>query len=247
LFTVGIYSLWLSFPIVIDYLFRVKMVNTQLTLFRDTAVDDGGAAITEPQLIDARRLVVILSIIGCLVYIYRYPFFDRHDRLRMHYGLDNRYLKGIYTTEERATALNELFHEADKYVKKDDYLLAYQCMPMLNYAYRAKPFMRNSYPWLYEAKVFKEELNKGLVEAGTLPIVIMQKVKTIGNMSNWPDSSHVYNADWEKKNEERNGYMNDFLESNSYHEVWSNEIFRIFLPPQRAVGISEFGNSTISQ
>ncbi len=102
-------------------------------------------------------------------------------------AINNKYLKGIFTTPERATALNEMLQEAAKYVKPNDYMLAYQCTPMLNYATATRPYMRNSYPWLYEAETFKTELYKGWEETKVLPVIIMQKIKTIGASSNWPD------------------------------------------------------------
>jgi hypothetical protein len=230
IYTVGIYSLWLSFPIIIDYLFKIASVNNQLTLFRREAIDNAGFVITEPQLKQIRNYTILVCIFGCLVYTYRYPFFDRHNRLKMHYSINNKYLKGILTTRERAAAMNELLQESAKYLKPNDYMLAYQCMPMLNYITATRPYMRNSYPWLYDAETFRTELYKGFDEAKTLPVVIMQKIKTIGNSSNWPDPSSEDTSSYEKKNEKRNAYMNEFLQAYNYREVWSNDVFRIFIP-----------------
>jgi hypothetical protein len=230
LFTVGIYSIWLSFPIVIDYLFSITSVESRISLSRKTASDHAALSISTMQLSQIRNLVVTLCIFGCLVYTYYYPFFDRHDRLKMTYSIDNKNLKGIFTSKERATALSELFTESAKYLKPNDYMIAYQCMPMLNYATNTRPYMRNSYPWLYDAETFKTELYKGFEETKVLPVIIMQKIKTIGASSNWPDPSHEDVTTYEKKNEKRDSYMNEFLQSNHYKEVWSNNVFRIFVP-----------------
>lgn len=235
LFTVGIYSIWLSFPIAIDYLYNIKSVNSRFILSRQTAADSAEIIIPEQSLKQIVNWTVIISIFACLVYTYRYPFFDRHDRLEMTSSINNKYLKGILTTRERAAALNEMLQESAKYVKPNDYLIAYQCMPMLNYATRTKPYMRNSYPWLYEAETFKTELYKGLEETKVLPVVIMQKIKTTGLSSNWPDPTPEDLSDYLKKNEKRDGYMNEFLQNNNYREVWSNHVFRIFLPPAAVI------------
>jgi hypothetical protein len=230
IFTVGIYSLWLSFPVAINYLFSATSLTGQITLFRSNTLDNGGFVITEPQLKQIRNLVVFVCMVGSLVHTYRYPFFDKHDRLKMASSIDSKYLKGIFTTKERATALNELLQESSKYVKENDYMLAYQCTPMLNYITHTTPYMRNSYPWLYDAETFKTELYKGLDETKTLPVVVMQKIKTIGASSNWPDPATEDVSVYEKKNEKRNSYMNEFLQNNNYKEVWSNNVFRIFVP-----------------
>ncbi|HEY6502828.1 MAG TPA: hypothetical protein VIZ28_02525 [Chitinophagaceae bacterium] len=230
LFTVGIYSIWLSFPIVIDYLYNIKSVNSRFTLTRKNAADDAGVMINEMQLQQIRNWIVVVCLFGCLVYTYRYPFFDRHDRLKMTSSIDNKYLRGILTTPERATALNEMLRESARYLQSNDYMLAYQCLPMLNYATRTRPYMRNSYPWLYEAETFKTELYKGLEETKTLPVVIMQKMKTTGTSSNWPDATTEDVSVYEKNNEKRDAYMNEFMQQNNYKEVWSNNVFRIFVP-----------------
>jgi hypothetical protein len=230
LFTVGIYSIWLSFPIAIDYLYNITSVNTQITLARKTVSDNARVLIAEPQLQQIRNWTVIVSIFACLVYTWRYPFFDRHERLKMTSSIDNKYLRGILTTKERAAALNEMLQESAKYLKPDDYMISYQCMPMLNYATQTRPYMRNSYPWLYEAETFKAELYKSFEETKVLPVVIMQKMKTIGASSNWPDPSPEDVTTYEKKNEKRDMYMNEFMQANHYKEVWSNNVFRIFVP-----------------
>ena len=231
LFTVGIYSIWLSFPIVIDYLFSITTVNSQFTLSRKNASDSTSLIVEAHQLSQIRNWIVIICMFGCLVYTYYYPFFDRHNRLKMIYSIDNKNLKGIFTTKERAAALNEMLHESANYLKPNDYMIAYQCMPMLNYATNTRPYMRNSYPWLYDAETFKTELYKGFDETKTLPVVIMQKIKTIGGSSNWPDPSSEDMGSWEQKNAKRDSYMNEFLQANNYKEVWSNAVFRIFVPP----------------
>jgi hypothetical protein len=174
---------------------------------------------------------VIVSIFACLVYTWRYPFFDRHDRLEMTSSIDNKYLKGIFTTKERAAALNDLLHETQKYAKPDDYLIAYQCIPMINYLTRTKPYMRSSYPWLYEAETFKAQLDEGLQETKTLPVVIVQKIKTIGASSNWPDSTSEDLSVYQNKNAKRDAYMNEFLQAHQYEEVWDSRYFKLFVPP----------------
>jgi hypothetical protein len=125
--------------------------------------------------------------------------------------------------------LNELLNESSKYLKENDYMLAYQCTPMLNYITHTTPYMRNSYPWLYDAETFKTELYKGLDKTKTLPVVVMQKIKTIGASSNWPDPTTEDVSVYEKKNAIRNKYMNEFLQSNNYKEVWGNNVFSIFV------------------
>jgi hypothetical protein len=148
----------------------------------------------------------------------------------MHYAIENKYLKGIYTSKERANMVNGLLRESAKYIRQDDYVLAYDCIPMFHYITATKPYMRNPSPYLYAADVFKKELDRAQHENGRLPVVVTEKIKTIGSGSNWPDSSSMHDAEWESRNQERNIYLNDFLNKNHYQEIWANEIFRILIP-----------------
>jgi hypothetical protein len=234
LFTVGIYSVWLSLPIAVDYLFRMKLSDNRFTHFINKIFDKAGLKITESQLNQIKKYTVIVCLFGSLVYTYRYPWFDRHDRLKMTSSLNNKYLRGIFTTKERAAILNELFTEIQKYVRPNDYLLCYQNIPLINYVTATRPYMRNSLPWFYDAETFKTELYKGLEETKVLPVVVMQKIKFAGVSSNWPDPTpspedvETYN----RKNEPRNAYMKEFLQTENYREVWSNYAFKILVPPQ---------------
>lgn len=230
LFTVGIYSMWLSLPIAIDYLFRLKAASGQLAFERSAGTERYLFAVSPGQVRNAVNSITVVCLFGCLVYTWRYPFFDRHERLKMTSGIDNKYLRGILTTPERATALNELLRQIPNYIKPGDYLMAYQTVPMLNYITDTRPFMRNSYPWLYDAKTFRTELYKGVEETKTLPVIIRQKIKTIGASSNWPDPSPEDLSEYEQKNAERDRYLEEFLASNQYRQAWSSEYFSIFVP-----------------
>lgn len=232
LFTVGIYSIWLSLPVCVDYLYKMKLSDNRFTLFFKNLFEKVGLYITDRQLRQVKNCTVIVCLFGSLVYVYRYPWFDRHDRLKMTYSMDNKYLRGIYTTKERAAIMNELFAEIKKYVQPNDYLLGYQNIPMINYVTNTRPYMRNSLPWFYDAETFNTEIYKGLEETKVLPVVVMQKIKLGGVSSNWPDSPpsqediDIYN----KGNEKRNAYMHQFLEKHNYREVWSNYVFKILIP-----------------
>lgn len=231
LFTVGIYSLWLILPMTIDYLFKINTVNGRLTIFRADAADTGEVLFERKQLHDIRRWTVLVLAFGCLVYSYRYPFFDRQDRLDMTATIDNPRAKWVHTTPQRAKLVNEMLAELNTRVKEDDYLLGYQTIPLVNYLTNTKPYVRSSYPWLYEAEVFKKELTRSLTQTHTLPVVVMQKVKFTGSSSTWP-SQDMHTKGWNESNAERDKYMYEFLAANFYTKVWSNEVFSIWTSTQ---------------
>ncbi|MBC7947907.1 MAG: glycosyltransferase family 39 protein [Chitinophagaceae bacterium] len=241
LYTVGRYSLWLSFPIAIDYLFNFNSYTSRLNFFGKRVAIGPFLTSATAQMKGIMTVVSIILIIGCLYHSYYYPFFDKHERTRMAYAVDNKYMRAVYTTKERATILNELLAESDKYVRAGEYVLAYHSIPMYHYMTQTKPFLRNSMPWFYEAALFSEELNQSLKDKKILPAVVQQLKKTVGNAGNWPDAPAFYDSAWHKKNEPRDSVLNSFLQRNSYKEVWKNDVFRILVPSTDTVNNSLLG------
>jgi hypothetical protein len=229
LFTVGKYSLWLSFPIAIDYIFNIRAID-KLTLLGKTIPLPSFLSFSESQLKGIRKFTVIGCVLACLYFTYYYPFFDKHDRVTMHYPVNNKNMKGIYTTKDRAAVLNELLEESSKYVKPGQYVLAYHSIPMYHYWTETVPYLRNSMPWFYEAGLFRDELNKTYEEEKVLPVVVVQLKKTVGNAGEWPDPPSFYDSAWHKRNLPRDSVLNEFLNDHHYREVWKNDIFKILIP-----------------
>jgi hypothetical protein len=185
------------------------------------------------QMSGLRNACIYLTLIFILSVTYYYPYFDRSDRSGMRYPVNNAHMKGIYTTEHRARVINELLAQSTVYTKPEDYVLAYDCIPMYYFMTDTKPFMHNSWVWLYDDAVFKQELYKSLRETGICPVVIMQKRSTIGN--NWPDN---YNEDYEFRPKAM-AYMQDFLKTFQYRQVWENDFFKIYIPANKTPSFSK--------
>lgn len=229
LFTVGKYSLWLSIPIAIDYLYNIRSIS-KLTFAGKSISLSPLLTFSEPQLKEIRKGTVIICVFACLYFSYYYPFFDKHDRRAMHYSINNKHMRGIYTVKERATILNELLEESSKYIKPGVDVLAYHSIPMFHYWTETKPYLRNSMPWFYEAGLFREELNATLEEKKILPVVVQQLKKLVGNAGEWPDPPSFYDSAWHKRNVPRDSILNEFLKTHNYKEVWKNSVFKILIP-----------------
>ncbi len=139
-------------------------------------------------------------------------------------------MRGIYTTKERASILNELLEQSAKYVKPGQYVLAYHSIPMYHYWTETVPFLRNSMPWFYEAPWLREELNATVEEKKILPVVVQQLKKTVGNAGEWPDPPSYYDSAWHKRNLPRDSVLNEFMSIHHYKEVWKNDVFKILIP-----------------
>jgi hypothetical protein len=231
LLTVGKYSIWIILPITIDYLLNIQALSSQVIL------SENSQHLYE-QVMDTKHMsglrytCIYLTLAFILSVSYYYPYFDRSGRSEMHYGIHNSHVRGIYTTESRARVINEMLTASARYVKPDDYVLAFESIPMYHYLTDTKPFMHNSWVRLYSDFVFRKELYKSLQETHILPVVIMQKRSTLGN--NWPDN---YTEDFKFKPEQL-ADMRDFLKANQYKQVWQNDFFEIFEPVNKMASLT---------
>lgn len=229
--TVGIYCLWISFPIALDYFLKIKKTNISVSIIESKSSFTTALESNQTRWNKFLKYSIMLGICACLYHAWYYPFFDYHDRLKMHHGLENEHMQGIFTTKERAEVINDLIVESKKYVRKGDLVLAYHSFPIFHYMTETIPYVRNSMPWFYNTVIFEEELQNAYQRTGLLPVVIRQKRKTFGKSdSGWPDAPIYYDSIWYQKNRGRDSCMNNFLREYKYRNVWENQIFEILTP-----------------
>ena len=227
--TVEIYSLWIAFPIVADRIIAVTSgtvftFNDNIKPFRISRF------MQDNQLAEARKIIVALTIFASLFYTYDYPHSDMENRAAMRYAVDNKYMRGIFTTKERAEEINQLLAASSKYVKPNDHVLAYDCVPIFHFMTETIPYTRNPWPWLYQSNTFKKELEIAAGSNKQLPVIIMQTALTLGNGKNWPLKKITQDYLKLPINIDRNEILEDFINEHKYHEVWSNDYFKILIP-----------------
>lgn len=227
--TVEIYSLWIVFPIVADRIIAVSS-DTIFTFKNHIKPFRMSYFIQDSQLAEARKIIVALTIFASLFYTYDYPHSDMENRAAMRYSVDNKYMKGIYTTKERAEEINELLAASSKYVKANDRVLAYDCVPIFHFMTETIPYTRNPWPWLYQSNTFKKELEIAVSNNRHLPVIVMQTALTLGNGKNWPVKNITQDYLRLPINLDRNEILEDFIIEHKYHEVWSNDYFKILIP-----------------
>jgi hypothetical protein len=220
MYSMGRYSLWLALPVATHYFFGLGRGPASWT-----ALD------LSPQVLSGmRRWTVSFFLLLFGYYALTYTWYDSRDRTKMIYSVNNQYVRGVFTTKAKADALNELLSASARYVHKDDYVLVYDLFPLYYPMTQTKPFVRNSWPKLYDRVVFNQELQKAVEEKKMLPVIIYQTINTTGSL-NWPDI-HDQNKDWDL-NQPRNAGIRQFLDSNHYRLTWENIAFKIYVPPAR--------------
>ena len=232
--TVEIYSLWIAFPIVADRIIAATS-GTVFTFKNNIKPIRISHFMQDNQLAEARKIIVALTIFASLFYTYDYPHSDMENRAAMRYSVDNKHMRGIFTTKERAEEINELLAASSKFVKPNDRVLAYDCVPIFHFMTETIPYTRNPWPWLYQSNTFKKELEIATGNNRKLPVIIMQTALTLGNGKNWPVKNITQDYLKLPINIDRNEILEDFINEHKYHEVWSNDYFKILIPENTVI------------
>ncbi|GHT53301.1 hypothetical protein FACS1894145_5380 [Bacteroidia bacterium] len=170
-------------------------------------------------------LFFALYVISCLVNVSYKAYCDDGSRLEKRYRTDNSKFT-VFTTKDKADAINELLFSLNKYVKKDDYLLCFESLPMIHYLTETKPYIGVSWVWCYTPGNFKKHLDQSVATL-PLPVVLQQKCQPIGG--NWTVPEYVdKKSDPFLYNMERIGYFEKFIRDNQYKVTWENDLFVIY-------------------
>lgn len=233
IYTVGLYTLWIALPVAVDYFAKWQRLDSQWAM-QGREESWRFSLLLKPEQFRVIGLIGTLLIFFALLrQAYYYPFFDWNARTRMTAQVDNSYMRGVFTTKERATAINELLNESKKYIHAGDAVLIYHSVPLLHYMTNTKPYLRNSMPWLYEGSFFANELNTTAEKTGQLPVIIRQLIKTVDDAAMWPDPPAKFDENWSKINEKRDQALDQFIQKYQYREVWTNKIFSILVPADK--------------
>jgi hypothetical protein len=123
--------------------------------------------------------------------------------------------------------VEELLTATSEYIKPDDYVLAYGDIPMYYYLTETKPYLGNPWPGMYTSDMLRNAINSSLKEINHLPLVVLQKVKTIN--TNWPENDNISYFEI-KEYEKRNYYIKKFLDKFDYKLIWENKAFSVMKP-----------------
>jgi hypothetical protein len=180
----------------------------------------------------------IFTFVFCSLYalyglhtVSRQAYFDQGSRWEKLFKADNEKFT-VFTSEEKAKIIDELLSELEKYVKKDDYLLCFESLPMIHYLTETKPYMGNPWVWCYSSESFKKNLDMATAHI-SLPIVLRQKCQPIGGC--WTKQSPMdlpyYRSEILDKylyKQSVHDYFEKFLKDNRYQIVWENDLFSIY-------------------
>jgi Dolichyl-phosphate-mannose-protein mannosyltransferase len=225
IYSSGYVSIWLSVPLFFYFVSQIKIA----TITIETKYTILSKALSKDMIAQMLVLIVISYFTAKIYNISQEAYFDEGSRFEKTYKVNNRFAKGIYTTKERATIINNLLINLEQYVSPNDYLLAYDKIPMIHFLTETKPYMYNPWIWIYDGYSFNKNLNRAESDIDVLPIIVQQKFETISNFSEpMLDYMSENKKDIYTYSKERVIAMNNFIKRNHYKIVWSNPYFNIY-------------------
>src|SRR5450432_3994427 len=228
----GSTALWIGMPIAVDFFLRIFFISIKGSFASRNQSDTKALpsvinlSVSDKQLQGVWKWGIYTCIILLLVHTVFYTYNDHPNRLKMTYTVNNAFIKGIFTTRERANAVDELLTESSKFIRQNDYVIAYKEIPMFYALTKTRPYVKTSWLSLFDIATLDAELNTALSETHILPVVVYQKVQTLPSQY-WPNQSED-NSSFDLDNP-KNAPIKKFLNSNNYKLVWENIAFRIYL------------------
>lgn len=156
-------------------------------------------------------------------------YFDEGWRWEKTYRIDNP-LANTFTTKKNKQEAEALLEVLPRYVKKGDYTLYFQSIPMLHFLTETKPYTGNPWVWSYDSSNLEKQLQRARKKHKELPVIVREK----SCVTLWQTPY----KDWNNENApttyfHKNGRVkaiNRFIKDNNYEVVWENHLFQILLP-----------------
>ena len=177
-----------------------------------------------------RLFFIVFYVLFCVYGLYvvsRNAYYDRGTRWEKRYRADNDKFT-VFTSKDKAQAMDVLLSELGKYVHKGDYLFCFESLPMIHYLTETKPYIGIAWVWGYDSDNFIRHL-KNSAQTIPLPVVVRQKCQPMGGYWTVPYISPPGNPLATK--EKTLIFFEKFLEDNHYAIAWENDLFQIYTPP----------------
>lgn len=221
----GYMCIWLATPLFFHLLTQFENFNINYKTNHETV-----KIVISANMLRNTVIVLVLSYFIAKAYnVSNEAYFDEGSRFNKTFVINNKLANGIYTTQQRAEIINDLLVNLDEYVEPDDYLFAYDNIPMVHFLTETKPYMYNPWVWIYDGHSFEKNIARAEKEIGVLPIIVQQKFDTVGSFSqpitNYMSESQDTSVFFDKR---RVVAMNAFIKRNNYEIVWSNPYFNIY-------------------
>jgi hypothetical protein len=174
--------------------------------------------------------VAFLCALGVvqLTNIANQAYFDKGSRLNKRHAINHPIAKNILTTRFRADLMNHFIPALNRHISPDDYVLAFEHIPMIHAITRSKPYLFSPWP-AYDSATFAKQLWRA-EKTLPLPVVVAQHFESFPDWSAPQDDYFAEDKPNDyKHNSGRTKLFNAFLERHNYQQVWTNGFFSIWV------------------
>ena len=185
-----------------------------------------GALMKRNSLIGGERLVkclIFALVISVSIYVWRGAARDEPDRTRLTCSVDVPEYCGMFTTSERARAIEDVVRNVRRLVADVETLLVFPHSQGLYACVDRPPFLECASSNLYDTNTWDAAIERAWARyRGRLPLVVEEKWAT--GYSAWPRVRIPYiskESPYYKK-------FAEFLQKNGYALVWENEDFKVW-------------------
>ncbi|MDI6717435.1 MAG: glycosyltransferase family 39 protein [Patescibacteria group bacterium] len=204
----ALYLIPISFPIVVNYIHNIKKIDFSLKISQLKYLKDISFVINEKIIKSGKYFILAVFIPYALTNAFAFSYDDSYNRFLLNTKINSNYLKGIYTTEEKAIPLNELLLQLPKYIQKNDTILVTWIAPIIYYITETKPYFPSPWTEIYDRDQITAFLNNNFMNK-KLPVVIRYDYL----------SKHRYDD-----------ILYNFFKKNSYEKKWNNKMYEIYIP-----------------
>jgi hypothetical protein len=219
----SIYGMWLALSVVFIIILQMKPFSILGT------VSDGRQfkiVVKKEYMESAKRLICVTTVMLSLFIAYRYSYRDTSNRFALRYSINHPMLRGVFTTKERAEVVEDFLGELPKYVKADDYLFAFEEIPLVHFLTKTRTYLYTPWPMVYMPQQFKEKIDRAKKEH---PLPVFVKAKASVADLEWPRSLEGLRRT-EIRYVENRRIVHQFLRDNNYRKKWENSFFEIWTP-----------------
>jgi hypothetical protein len=219
------YNAWLVIPICVNYVLKVEYIDFDIQL--GVAPQANYRLQSSLKSVQIWKGLVFGSVIVFSLLVYAtHTYRDAECRLEMTASIDHPLTRFVYTTPQRARAVEEVLNAVERLEGQYDYLLATPNVPMLHYLTGKPPYLRNAWPNLFQDDRFFQELELAQKRSARLPLILLASCNT--RDSDWPVPDPAPPA-LSRHNPQMEA-LAGFMRRHGYRSVWSNECFSLHTP-----------------
>jgi hypothetical protein len=182
----------------------------------------------DKKLLHSMIAAILISMVIIAIFFHTsYTYRDNPNKLNLNTGFTYPALKGIYSTSDRVTVVEETLAQINNNTKPGDEILIVNSVPLFYYLTQTRPALGN--PWL-EPQVPLNKIKRDqetLENANRYPkLFVFCKINP--RDPNWPNTKDIaWKTDLPKLNYLKTRYVSEL----NYSLIWENRAFEIYTRP----------------